>query len=140
MASQSPKLLETVLDRLAELGTLRTRKMFGGVYIYCDDRFIATIHDDTLYFKANAHTAHDFIARKLPIFSYSKEGELVTLQYYQAPKEVFSSREAMSLWAKKAILAASQDATKKATRRKKTSNSISNSIGHYQSKASERWI
>ena len=106
-------LLNTVLDLLSGMGALRQRKMFGGVYIYCDDLFIATIHDDTLYFKANAGTAGDFIKRGLPIFSYPREGEIATLQYYQAPSEVFTGRAAMKLWAAKALLAAKQDAARK---------------------------
>jgi TfoX/Sxy family transcriptional regulator of competence genes len=60
-------LLDTVLDLLSGMGALRQRKMFGGVYIYCDDLFIATIHDETLYFKANASTAAEFVARGLPM-------------------------------------------------------------------------
>ena len=85
----------TVLQLLSGMGVLRQRKMFGGVYIYCDDLFIATIHDDTLYFKANASTAADFVARGLPIFSYPKEGGTATLQYYKAPPEVFTEPAAM---------------------------------------------
>ena len=88
--------------------------MFGGVYIYCDDLFIATIHDGTLYFKANATTATDFIARGLPVFSYAKEGGVATLQYYQAPPEVFTEPTAMKFWAGKALLAARNDASAKA--------------------------
>jgi DNA transformation protein len=106
-------LLATVLDLLRGMGVLRQRKMFGGVYIYCDDLFIATVHDDTLYFKANSSTAADFVERGLPIFSYPKEGAIATLQYYQAPPEVFNSRAEMALWAEKAFRAAKQDASLK---------------------------
>ena len=106
-------LLSTVLHLLSGLGVLRQRKMFGGVYIYCDDLFIATVHDDTLYFKANASTAAEFVARGLPLFSYPKDGGVATLQYYQAPAEVFSGRAQMELWAEKALLAAKQDAASK---------------------------
>jgi DNA transformation protein and related proteins len=106
-------LLGTVLDLLSAMGTLRQRKMFGSVYIYCDDLFIATIHDETLYFKANATTAPDFVERGLPIFSYPKQGGIATLQYYQAPPEVLTGPAAMKLWADKALLAAKQDAAAK---------------------------
>jgi DNA transformation protein and related proteins len=106
-------LLSRVMALLSGMGMLRQRRMFGGVYIYCDDLFIATVHDDTLYFKANAATAPDFIARGLAIFSYPKEGGVATLQYYQAPPEVFSNTAAMRLWADKALRAARQDAAMK---------------------------
>ena len=104
------EMLDNVLTLLDGLGALRTRKMFGGIYIYCDDLFIATVHDNTLYFKANGTTAPDFLARELPIVSYPKEGEIATLQYYRAPPEVFSGPVAMKLWAEKALMAAREDA------------------------------
>ena len=102
--------LAHALADFASLGSIRQRKMFGGVYIYCDDLFIATVHDGKLYFKANANTAPDFVARGLSIFSYPKQGGIATLQYYQAPEEVFSDKKVMCFWASKALLAAKQDA------------------------------
>lgn len=107
------EVVELFLQQRSGLGEFRTRKMFGGLYIYCNDLFIATIHDGTLYFKANANTAPDFIALKLPAFSYPKGGGIATLQYYQAPPEVFESRDEMERWARKALLAAQQDAKQK---------------------------
>jgi DNA transformation protein and related proteins len=112
MSADSP-LLSTVLDLMSGMGVLRQRKMFGGVYVYCDDLFIATIHDETLYFKANAATAAEFVARGLPVFSYPKNGGIATLQYYQAPPEVFTGKTAMRHWAAKALLAAHQDSASK---------------------------
>ncbi len=112
-----PDLVTTVLDLLAGVGVLRRRKMFGGTYIYCDELFIATVHDDRLYFKANKNTAHEFIKRGLQPFSYPKQGGTATLQYYQAPPEVFTSRAAMKRWAQRALIAAQQDAALKKPRR-----------------------
>jgi DNA transformation protein len=111
--NSAPVLLNNVLDLLSGMGALRQRKMFGGIYIYCDDLFIATIHDGRLYFKANAETAGEYIAKGLRIFSYPKEGGVATLQYYEAPSEVFTSRAAMKKWAEKALMAARQDAARK---------------------------
>jgi DNA transformation protein and related proteins len=105
-------LLRLVLQRLHGLGVLRTRKMFGGLYIYCNDLFIATVHDGKLYFKANATTAPKFIALNRPVFSYAKQGGIATLQYYQAPPEVFDASEAMEYWGRLALLAAQQDSEK----------------------------
>lgn len=104
--------LQLVMQQLGGLGVLRARKMFGGRYIYCDDLFIATVHDGTLYFKANTNTAPDFVALKRPVFSYPKKGGVATLQYYQAPSEVFDRREAMERWGRLALLAAQQDEKK----------------------------
>ena len=113
----APDLLTTVLDLLSGLGELRQRKMFGGTYIYCDDLFIATVHDGTLYFKANTNTAREFINRGLRPFSYPKQGGIATLQYYEAPPDVFNNRAGMKRWAEKALAAARQDATSKKARK-----------------------
>jgi DNA transformation protein and related proteins len=112
-----PDLVETVLALLSGIGELRQRRMFGGTYIYCDGLFIATVHRGTLYFKANKSTAREFIAQGLRAFSYSRQGEVATLQYYQAPAEVFGSRVAMKRWARKALVAARQDASLKKPRK-----------------------
>ncbi|MBK8767626.1 MAG: TfoX/Sxy family protein [Burkholderiaceae bacterium] len=117
--STGPDLLTTVLGLLCGLGELRQRKMFGGTYIYCDNLFIATVHDGTLYFKANANTAPEFVARGLRPFSYPKEGGTATLRYYQAPSEVFNDRTAMKYWAERALVAARQDASSKKGRNAK---------------------
>lgn len=122
----TPILPTTVLDLLSGMGVLRQRKMFGGIYIYCDDLFIATIHDGTLYFKANAETAGEFVAEGLRIFSYPKEGGIATLQYYEAPSEVFTGRAAMQKWAEKALLAARQDAMRKSRKPPGTERSTAN--------------
>lgn len=107
------------MDLLSGIGDLRTRKMFGGTYIYCDDLFIATIHDSTLYLKANAETAQEFISRGLEPFSYPSASGTVTLQYYEAPLEVFGGRAEMKHWALKALSAAKQDALRKKRKGKK---------------------
>jgi DNA transformation protein and related proteins len=104
--------LQLVLQQLVGLGVLRTRKMFGGQYIYCDELFVATVHDGKLYFKANARTEPDCLAIKRPLFSYLKKGGVATLQYYQAPPDVFDHSEAMLRWGRLALLAAQQDAEK----------------------------
>jgi DNA transformation protein and related proteins len=118
--SPIPTLLETVMQLLAGMGELRTRKMFGGVYIYCNDLFIATVHDNTLYLKANANTAQEFTARQLKPFSYPSASGTVTLQYYQAPAEALQSKAQMKPWASKALLAAQQDAARKRPKKSKS--------------------
>lgn len=105
--------LALTLKLLKGFGTLRTRKMFGGTYIYCDDLFIATIHDGLLYLKANASTADEFIRRGLRQFSYPRDGEIATLQYYEAPAEFFSDPLATRKWVELALKAAKQDAARK---------------------------
>lgn len=110
-------LLSSVLDLLSGMGELRQRRMFGGIYIYCDNLFIATVHDNRLYFKANANTASDFIELGLRPFTYLKGGKIATLQYYEAPPEVFESRTAMKKWAQKAMGAAREDVSRRTAKK-----------------------
>lgn len=91
--------------------------MFGGINIYCDDLLIATVHDRTLYVKANKNTAQEFIDQGLRPFSDLKQSEIATLQYYLAPTEVFSCGAPMQRWADNALVAARQDAALKKPRK-----------------------
>jgi len=100
------EFVEFVVEQMAPIGRLRVRAMFGGYGIYLDDCFIAIIVDDRLYFKADSVTASEFEAKGLAPFSYMARGKLVTLQYFEAPPEVFEETEAMRLWVQKAYGAA----------------------------------
>ena len=45
---------------LKAIKPITSRKMFGGVGIYCDGIFFAVIDDDKLYFKSNETNAADY--------------------------------------------------------------------------------
>jgi DNA transformation protein len=92
-----------VLERLASMGGARARAMFGGHGIYDGAAMFAIVVDDTLYFKADELTRHDFTARRLKPFTYPVRGKTVTMQYYEAPPEVFEEPEAMRIWAQQAL-------------------------------------
>lgn len=95
-----------VLDQLAFLRGLHARAMFGGHGLYQDEIIFAIIVNDMLYLKANDATRGDFEAKGLSPFSYSARGRTMTMQYYEAPAEVFEDAEAMRLWTDKAVQAA----------------------------------
>ena len=66
----------------------------------------ALIADDRLYFKADATTRAEFEAKGLSPFSYVVRGKPMTMQYFEAPPEVFEEQEAMRNWVRKAYGAA----------------------------------
>ncbi len=80
--------------------------MFGGYGIYRDDRIFAIIVDDRLYFKADPVTRAEFEAKGLRPFTYVVRGKSVTMQYFEAPPEVFEEPDAMRHWAQMAYGAA----------------------------------
>ena len=55
--------LAYVLEQLADLGGVRSRRMFGGVGLYRDDRFFGLIDDHVLYFKVDDSNRADYLAR-----------------------------------------------------------------------------
>ncbi len=98
---------------MAFVDGLRVRAMFGGHGMYLDDCMFALIADDRLYFKADDVTRAEFEALGLRPFSYAARGRRVTLQYFEAPPDVFEAPDAMRRWVRMA-----QDTALRAARRK----------------------
>ena len=97
------EFVEFVLGQLMPMGGVRARAMFGGYGIYQRDTMFAIIVDERLYFKADNLTSSEFMARGLGPFTYTARGKTMTMQYYEAPPEVFEEPEAMLDWAQQAI-------------------------------------
>lgn len=95
-----------VVEQMSFIGGLRVRAMFGGYGLYRDDRIFAIIVEDRLYFKTDSVTRAEFEAKGLRPFTYHARGKSVTMQYFEAPPEVFEAPEAMQDWAQKAYAAA----------------------------------
>jgi DNA transformation protein len=102
------EFVEFVLELLTSIGAVRARAMFGGFGIYRGDTFFAIIVDDKLYFKTDHVTCREFTARGLSPFTCATRGKTITMQYYEAPPEVFEESEAMQCWAQQAVGAATR--------------------------------
>jgi len=110
--------VEFVADQMAFVGGLRIRPMFGGYGIYQDDCMFALIADDRLYFKADATTRAEFEAKGLSPFTYVARGKSMTMQYFEAPPEVFEERETMRSWVHKAYGAAAKASQARAPKKR----------------------
>lgn len=104
--SRRSEFVEFVTEQMSFVGGLRVRVMFGGYGVYRDDRIFAIIVDDRLYFKADRITRAEFEEKGLSPFTYVARGKSVTMQYFEAPSEVFEEPEAMLSWVQKAYGAA----------------------------------
>jgi TfoX/Sxy family transcriptional regulator of competence genes len=51
MMSSDTGFVEYVCDQMGEAGRLRSRQMFGEFAIYCDDKVVALVCDDSLFVK-----------------------------------------------------------------------------------------
>ena len=75
--------LAFVLDQLAGLGDLRSRRMFGGVGLYCGDAFFGLIDDGILYLKVDDTTRARYTRRRLKPFA---PGGMPSMSYYPVPR------------------------------------------------------
>lgn len=104
--SARSEFVEFVIERMAPIGKPRVRAMFGGYGIYLDDNIFAIIADDRLYFKVDTSTRREFEAKGLQPFTYTAGGKSATMQYFEAPADVFDEPDAMRSWGQKALGAA----------------------------------
>ena len=100
------EFVEFVIERMAPIGKPRVRAMFGGYGVYLGDNIFAIIADDRLYFKVDGGTRGEFEGKGLQPFTYAARGKSVTMQYFEAPAEVFDEPDAMRFWGHKALGAA----------------------------------
>lgn len=109
MADESFK--EFVLDQLAAVPDLRARAMFGAHGLYSGERFFGILDDGRLFFKTNAQSQPDYIARGMGPFTYKLKGRLMTMNYHEVPPDVLEAASELVAWAERAIQVATGDRT-----------------------------
>jgi DNA transformation protein len=98
--------VDYVNELLAPLGSVRSKRMFGGVGIYINDLFCAIIADDCLYFKGDDENGAEFAAARCMPFTYEKGGVVHSMRYYRAPEEAMDNPTEMIRWARLGLAAA----------------------------------
>ena len=98
--------LDYVLEQLAGLGRLRSRRMFGGAGLYCDEIFFAIISDDTLYLRVDARSRPDFVARGMAAFRPYADRPEISMTYFAVPAEVLEDARELVPWSRRAVAAA----------------------------------
>ena len=102
----SADYLAYVLDQLASLGRVRSRRMFGGVGLYADDVFFALIDSDTLYFKVDDANRPDYTQRGCAPFRPFPDDPTYSMSYFQIPADVLEDPDELLVWARKSVAAA----------------------------------
>ena len=95
--------VQYVLEQLAGLGRVTSRRMFGGVGLYCDSLFFGLIDDDTLYFKVNDANRPDYEARGMGPFRPFRDKPDVSMTYYEVPADALEDGDELVVWARKAV-------------------------------------
>lgn len=97
------EFLNYVLELMPFIRSLKVRSMFGGYGLYQEGHIFAIVIRDTLYLKSDAIAQSDFIESGLQRFTYISKERTITLQYFEAPPEVFEESDSMRDWVRKAL-------------------------------------
>ncbi|MEI7843936.1 MAG: TfoX/Sxy family protein [Gallionellaceae bacterium] len=90
--------LDFVLEQLATLAGLRSKRMFGGYGLYSGEAFFGIVYDGRLYFKTNADTLPEYLAKNAAVFAPSEKQ--VLKNYREVPVDILEDSERLLLWAR----------------------------------------
>ena len=96
--SASDAFLERLHSVFAPLGHIRSRRMFGGVGTYCDDRMFLLIADEVIYFKVDPVSIEDFEAAGGEPFLFTDGGKPVAMSYWRVPGADLEHPDACLQW------------------------------------------
>jgi DNA transformation protein len=113
-----------VIEQLSLLGSVTSRRMFGGVGLYADDLFFGLIDDDTLYLKVDDTNRSDFVERGAKPFCPFPDKSEFSMNYFDVPADILDDIEGLSLWARKSLNVAVSAASKKARSKSKSSKRL----------------
>lgn len=109
----SSDYLQYVLEQLARLPRVSSRRMFGGIGLYSDAVFFGIIDNDTLFFKVNDSTRERYVERGSQAFRPYKDRPEVSMNYFQVPADVLEDADELVPWARESVLAAAAAAETK---------------------------
>ena len=99
----SSSFLAYVVEQLAGLGGVRSKRMFGGVGFYSDELFFGLLDEDVLYLKVDDSNRDDFTERGMQPFQPFRDKPEYSMSYYQVPAETIEDAEDLVRWARKAV-------------------------------------
>jgi DNA transformation protein and related proteins len=102
----SNEYLQYILEQLADLSRVSSRRMFGGFGLYSGSQFFALVFGDTLYFKVGEATRPDYESRGMRRFQPYKDKPLLSMSYYEVPADVLEDADELVVWARRAVEAA----------------------------------
>lgn len=89
--------LPFVLERLATLPELRSKRMFGGYGLYSGTVFFSIVFDGRLYFKTHPATLAGYLDRHAEVFAPSEKQ--VLQNYREVPVEILEDADSLVIWA-----------------------------------------
>lgn len=114
----SDNFLAYILEQLDGLGHVHSRRMFGGVGLYCGERFFGLLDDNVLYFKVDDLSRDEYLARGMGAFRPFRDRPEYSMSYYQVPADVIEDAETLVNWARSAVRVAKPAQQKRRPRRR----------------------
>jgi DNA transformation protein len=95
---------ETLLARLKPL-PVRIRAMFGGRGLYLEGGFFGLIYDGKVYFRTDAESRHDYLARGMTAFQPPGRppGPRTVGRNFEVPADVLDDAALLRAWALRAV-------------------------------------
>ena len=94
---------EFVIDQLRALPDVRAKSMFGGQGLYSGEHFFGILFEGRLFFKTDAQSQADYVARGMGPFTYEMKGKLLTMTYYEVPPDALENASELTAWARRAV-------------------------------------
>lgn len=91
-------LIATLATRLAPLGALRARAMFGCHGLYLDDAMFGLVAAGRLYLKTDAATRPAFETAKSKPFLYQSAARTIPMSYWLCPPAVVKDPRKLRAW------------------------------------------
>lgn len=116
----TPEFRDFVLDQLAGVRELRSKRMFGGLGLYAGERFFGIVAADELFFKVDDANRGAYEAAGSDAFRpLVDQSRPVSMSYWRVPIEVLEDPVELRVWAQDAIRAAAAAAATKPRPKKK---------------------
>ena len=98
----SPEFRDFVLDQLARVPDLSSKRMFGGIGLYSGERFFGIVAADELFFKVDDSNRAAYEAAGSEPFRPVLDRP-VSMSYWRVPLEVLEDPAELAAWAKAAV-------------------------------------
>lgn len=92
------EFVENLVEVFSLLGTINSKRMFGGYGVYHDGLMFGLVADDVLYLKADKESEKKFTDLGLFPFEYEKNGKKMKMSYFLAPDEIYDDPEIAREW------------------------------------------
>ena len=102
----SSDFLAYVLEQLAALPRVSSRRMFGGAGLYREEFFFGLIADDVLYLRVNDSNRSDYATRGMAAFRPYADRPHLSMSYFEVPADVLENSAELAQWAQRSVAVA----------------------------------